>query len=162
MTSDEYHKLVADYKKQLRKFSDRLGAWKAIIAVAGITLLLWSLHPSRQLGATAHEEGVVEIVYMGPGGPISGAMEDVIREFERLSREAHRKDPSKPIYRVVSGQNAARDQVSDPTRFLLSMAGDMPPDVIWFDRYAVAEWAGRGGFAPLDDFIAKDKGIFLI
>lgn len=93
---------------------------------------------------------------MGPGGPVAGPLDDVVRAFERTSIEANRKDPSKPIYRIVSGQNAAQDQVADPTRFLISVAGGEPPDVIWFDRFAVAEWAARGAFAPIDDFIAQD------
>ncbi|MHC5054522.1 MAG: extracellular solute-binding protein [Planctomycetota bacterium] len=156
-------------KRRLDRLSEKLGAWKAVAAVLAAVALLWALHPSRQLDSGAapacaaeaassrrRPEGVVEIVYMGPGGPIRGEMEDVVREFERLSREAHSADPSKPIYRVISGQNAARDQVSDPTRFIVSVAGGMAPDVIWFDRFAVAEWAARGAFEPLDRFIERD------
>lgn len=93
---------------------------------------------------------------MGPGGPIGGALDDVVRAFERSSEEAHTKDRRHPIYRIVSGQNAAHDQVADPTRFLISVAGGMPPDVIWFDRFAVAEWASRNAFEPLDKYIADD------
>jgi multiple sugar transport system permease protein len=144
------------YKRRLDRLSEELGAWKAVAAVLAAVMLLWALHPTRQLDTGDTPEGVVEITYMGPGGPISGAMEDVVREFERLSREANAADPSKPVYRVVSGQNAARDQVADPTRFLVSVAGGMAPDVIWFDRYAVAEWAARGAFEPLDGFIERD------
>ncbi len=124
----------------------------AILVIAG----LWLLHPSRQYESAPREAKVVEITYMGPGGALSGAAEDAAREFERRSLEAHRADPSKPIYRVVSGQNAARDQTSDPTRFLVSVAGGMPPDVIYFDRFATAEWAARGAFAPLDPYIERD------
>ena len=130
--------------------------WKTfLLAVVVAAGLLW-LHPRRELERTESERHVVEIVYMGPGGPIHGAMDDAVREFERLSREAHERDPSHPIYRVVSGQSAARNQVADPTRFLISVAGGMPPDVIWFDRFAVAEWAARGAFTPLDPYIERD------
>ncbi len=95
---------------------------------------------------------------MGPGGPISGPVDDAIREFEQESRRAHAAEPSRPIYRVVSGQNASRDQTADPTRFLVSVAGGMPPDVIVFDRYAVSEWASRGTFESLDEYIQRDIG----
>ena len=122
--------------------------------IAALVLLL--LYPSRQLDKGTKPENLVEIVYMGPGGPLAGAMADAVKEFERDSEMAHATDPARPIYRVVSGQNAARDQVADPTRFLVAVAGGAPPDVIYFDRYAVAEWAARGAFAPLDDFIDKD------
>jgi hypothetical protein len=73
------------------------------------------------------EDGAVEIRYMGRAGPIQGALEDAIREFERLSRERHAVDPAYPIYRVVSGQDASRGQTEDPTRFLVSLAGGTPP-----------------------------------
>ena len=88
---------------------------------------------------------------MGPGGPIAGAMADAVRSSNGPAIRRTRPDPSKPVYRVISGQNAARDQVADPTRFLVAVAGGTPPDVIYFDRYAVAEWAARGAFMPLDE-----------
>jgi len=116
--------------------------------------LLWWLSPSRSM--TARETGVTEISYMRGGGLFDDATGDAIRAFEEESRQAHAKDPSHPIYRVVSGQNASRDQTEDPTRFLVSVAGGMPPDLIQFDRYAVTEWAARGAFSKLDDFIARD------
>jgi multiple sugar transport system permease protein len=131
-----------------------MSAWKLALLSALTLTVLWLLAPSRS--AQAPEPGVVEISYMGPGGPISGAMDDAIREFEEQSRAEHAKDPSRPIYRVVSGQNASRNQTEDPTRFLVSVAGGMPPDVIYFDRYAVSEWASRGAFTPLDEYIAQD------
>ena len=127
--------------------------WGGLVLAVAVLLVLY---PRRELRRPARDRSVVEIVYMGPGGPISGAMADAVREFERQSEVAHAADPSQPVYRVVSGQNAARNQVADPTRFLISVAGGTPPDVIWFDRYAVAEWAARGAFVPLDPFIARD------
>jgi ABC-type glycerol-3-phosphate transport system substrate-binding protein len=125
-----------------------------LIAVLG-ALLLYILAPSRS-PVFKDAGNVMEITYMGQGGPLGGSLDDVVRAFEKESMEAHEKDPSKSVYRVVSSQNAAADLVSDPTRFVISVAGGMSPDVINFDRYAVAEWASRGAFHPLDDFIEKD------
>jgi len=139
-----------------------VSSWRTWLLGGVCLVLLILLHPRRELRRVAEDRGVVEIVYMGPGGPISGAMEEVVREFEKRSREAHRQDSSKPLYKVVSGQNAARDQVSDPTRFLVSVAGGMPPDVIWFDRYAVTEWSARGAFEPLDRFIQADQQAYAL
>lgn len=129
---------------------------KACILAALLLAVLWLLYPTRQLRPEA-DSNVVEIVFVGPGGPLSGALADVVREFEVRSELAHAIDPTKPIYRVISGQDASRDQTADPTRFLVSVAGRSPPDVIRFDRYAVAEWASRGGFEPLDAYIARDQ-----
>ena len=129
---------------------------KTILAAMAIALVLWLLYPSRQLGPEVAPEDVVEIAFMGPGGVLSGEMDDVLNEFQKRSEEAHARDPSHPIYRVVYGQSAARNQVEDPTRFLVSVAGGTPPDVIYFDRYAIGEWAARGAFEPLDAYIARD------
>jgi multiple sugar transport system permease protein len=127
----------------------------AIALFASILVALWLLHPTRQL-TKVEGANVVEITYMGPGGPLKDVKADVIREFERESELAHARDPSKPIYRVISGQHAAKNQVGDPTRFLISLAGGSPPDVLEFDRFAIAEWAARGAFEPLDPYIARD------
>ncbi len=130
--------------------------WKVWTGLVLCLAVLLALYPHRELRTPVAEAGVVEIVYMGPGGPVSGAMADAVREFERQSEAAHAADSSQPVYRIVSGQNAARNQVADPTRFLISVAGGTPPDVIWFDRFAVAEWAARGAFVALDSFIERD------
>jgi len=132
-----------------------MSVWKVALAAALILTALWLLSPGRS--ERVSEPGVIEITYMAPGGPLSQPMDDAVREFEEQSRAAHAKDSSKPIYRVVSGQNASRNQTEDPTRFLVGLAGGMPPDVIYFDRYAVSEWASRGAFEPLDEFLARDK-----
>ncbi|MBI2200696.1 MAG: extracellular solute-binding protein [Armatimonadetes bacterium] len=97
-----------------------MSLWKPILAGVFLLAVLVALYPSRRSGLR-DRAGVVEIVFMGPGGPIRGAMEDAVRDFEEASRQVHAGDPSQPIYRVISGQNAARDQVSDPTRFLISV-----------------------------------------
>ena len=123
--------------------------WGVLIVTA-----LWYLHPGQ---SDMIDEGVVEIHFMGPAGPVEGALEDAVREFERISRLRHEVDPTYPEYRVVSGQHASRDQTADPTRFLISVAGGMPPDVIFFDRFAITEWASRGAFSPLDEYLEQDR-----
>ncbi|MCG3148471.1 MAG: hypothetical protein PCFJNLEI_01915 [Verrucomicrobiae bacterium] len=123
-----------------------MSAWRVALYSALILTALWLLAPSRS--TQAPEPDITEITYVGRGGgPVSGALDDAVREFESAN----------PQYRVVSGQSASRGQTEDPTRFLVSVAGGMPPDVILFDRYAVTEWAARGAFHPLDDFVAKDR-----
>ncbi|MCS7032637.1 MAG: extracellular solute-binding protein, partial [Phycisphaerae bacterium] len=129
---------------------------KVILVVGALGLVIWLLYPPRQLQPLT-EPNVVEITFMGPMGPIRDSLDDAVQEFERRSLEAHRLDPSRPVYRVISSQTAARDQVADPTRFLISVAGGMPPDVIYFDRYAIAEWAARGAFEPLDPYMEADR-----
>jgi ABC-type sugar transport system permease subunit/ABC-type glycerol-3-phosphate transport system substrate-binding protein len=127
-------------------------------ALAGTVMLtaLWFLSPSRSRSG-AKADGVVEIHYMAPSGPLKDAMEDAVREFEHLSRERHKAtNGAYPIYKVVAGQHASQNQVEDPTRFILSLVGGEPPDVIYFDRFALSEWASRGTFRPLGDLVEKD------
>ncbi|MFW6108326.1 MAG: ABC transporter substrate-binding protein, partial [bacterium] len=82
------------------------------------------------------------------GGMMPAGQQDVVEEFERRN----------PDIRVVAGITASRNMVSDPQRLLCAIVGGDPPDVVMFDRYAVAEWAARGAFRPLDEFIARDRG----
>jgi multiple sugar transport system permease protein len=131
-----------------------MSRWKFLMAAAGIGIALWFLSPARIIAP--NEPGVVEISYLSESGTEIAALTDAFRIFEAESREAHRRNPEHPIYQIVTGQNASRDQTGDPTRFLVSVAGGMPPDVIRFDRYAISEWAARGAFARLDDFLARD------
>ena len=99
---------------------------------------------------------MVEINYTGDAGANKAAMDEAFLAFEAESRALHEKDPRHPIYRVINGQSASRDQTADPTRFLVSVAGGQPPDLILFDRYAVSEWAARGAFTKLDPFLARE------
>ena len=132
-------------------------AWKFIASVILLGGALWLLSPTRTMAPS--EAGVVEISYLGQSGAEAAAMNDAFHIFEAESRAEHARDPSHPIYRILTGQNASRDQTADPTRFLVSVAGGMPPDLIRFDRYAISEWAARGAFAKLDDFLARDASI---
>ena len=117
---------------------------------------LWLLAPGHTQ-TVSHEEGVVEIHYMAPAGPLKDAVEDAVREFEFLSRRRHAEtNGAYPVYRVIAGQHASENQVEDPTRFILSLVGGDPPDVIFFDRFAISEWASRGTFMNLEPFIERD------
>ncbi len=132
-----------------------MNGWiKGALVGAVVLTALWLLAPQH---SAMIQDGAVEIHYMGRSGPIQGALEDAIREFERLSRERHAIDTNYPVYRVISGQDASRGQTEDPTRFLVSLAGGTPPDVIDFDRFAISEWAARGAFTPLDEYLARDQ-----
>ena len=133
-----------------------MSPWKIALFVAGLAGLLWFLAPRRAIAP--NEPGSVEIYYTGDAGANEAAMDEAFLAFEAESRALHEKDPHHPIYRVIAGQSASRDQTADPTRFLVSVAGGQPPDLLLFDRYAVSEWASRGAFTKLDRFLARDAG----
>lgn len=77
---------------------------------------------------------------------------DLIRDFEGLYDGRN----GKPHIRVTVGQSAMINRTNDPQRLLCAIAGGDPPDVVWFDRFAVSEWASRNAFMPLDEFLAED------
>ena len=86
-------------------------------------------------------------------------------EALEIRRRLEAFESQNPQYNVQIGTASVRDMTADPSRFLLSVAGGDPPDVILFDRYAVAEWAARGAFKNLDPYLAKDAtlpdGVFV-
>src|SRR5258708_38682704 len=89
----------------------------------------------------------VEIHYWA----MSGELRTLPEIFEQYERDH-------PGVKIITGQSAARDLVSDPQRVLCSIVGGEPPDIIVFDRYAVGEWASRGAFMALDEFVQNDAG----
>src|SRR5438046_5391581 len=132
-----------------------MSAWKVLWIALAVITLFWFLNPERTI--KRNEPGIVEIVYLGESGPEAASVEEAMREFETQSQVAHEKDPGHPIYKIIKGQTASRDPTADPTRFLVSVAGGMPPDLSLFDRYAVSEWAARGTFTKLDEFVARES-----
>ena len=132
-----------------------MSVWKFLFIALAAIALLWLLNPERTI--KRNEPGIVEIVYLGESGPEAASVEEAMREFETESQVAHERDPAHPIYKIIKGQTASRDPTADPTRFLVSLAGRMPPDLILFDRYAVSEWAARGAFTKLDEFVARES-----
>jgi len=132
-----------------------MSVWKFLFIALAAIALLWLLNPERTI--KRNEPGIVEIVYLGESGPEAASVEEAMREFETESQVAHERDPAHPIYKIIKGQTASRDPTADPTRFLVSLAGRMPPDLILFDRYAVSEWAARGAFTKLDEFVTRES-----
>jgi len=131
-----------------------LNHWKAIVGFCVLAAVLWWLYPERP--AARKDPRVVEISFLGPAYVHRGNFDVLLREFETWSEEAHARDPNHPIYRVVFGLNPSLDPGGDPTRFLVSVAGGEPPDVMWFGRAFMHEWAARGAFEPLDEYIERD------
>lgn len=138
-----------DFLRSFLKDTD----WRSFGTLAAVALALtlaYILYPRpKQL---AQKSGVSEVVYWIPSGLAESAISDSIKaslaEFERRN----------PQYRVVLGSATTRDEVGDPTRFLLGVAGGVPPDLIYFDRFAVVEWASRGAFTDLTSFLERDRG----
>lgn len=122
------------------------GAWNPAILAALALIVAALLYPRPQSDVPA-DGSVTEIVYWNIPGPFGEAVRPALEEFERRN----------PQYKVVYGTATAADTVGDPTRFLLSVAGDVPPDLMFFDRFAIVEWASRGAFIDLTPYIDRDR-----
>ncbi|MFA6293030.1 MAG: extracellular solute-binding protein, partial [Victivallales bacterium] len=93
-------------------------------------------------------KGKERIVLWGPVW-LGDSMRLVAEKFEKQY----------PEYKVEIGSATVRDVTGDPTRFLLGVAGNVPPDLIYFDRFAIVEWASRGAFTDLGGYVANDRGV---
>ncbi len=120
-------------------FSDRL---RTVGAFAAIALVLWFLWPRPDAGKPAHKQ----VLTFWRAGTMQDAFLEAIERFEH----------DNPDIEVIVGNAAIRNATDDPQRFLTGVAGGVPPDVIYFDRYAVAEWASRGAFEALDGYLDAD------
>lgn len=114
------------------------------------TILLWTtlVLSTFLLGTAAMaQQPRSEIIFWGQSfGPDSKGFEATIREFERRW----------PQYRVrVLSMGAGR---MNPQKLMTAIVGNVPPDVVYQDRFTISDWANRGAFRPLDDLIARDKG----
>jgi multiple sugar transport system permease protein len=65
----------------------------------------------------------------------------------------HRFEQKHPQYHVILSRAAARDLTGDAQRLLSAIAGGVPPDVVFFDRFAIGEWAARGALADLRPYL---------
>src|SRR5207249_4333434 len=62
-----------------------------------------------------------------------------------------------PQYKVIISSSAERDSTSDSQRLLCAIAGGVPPDVVFFSRFATGEWASRGALTDLTPMIARQR-----
>src|SRR5438045_9484408 len=101
-----------------------MSVWKFLFIALAAIALLWLLNPERTI--KRNEPGIVEIDYLGESGPEAASVEEAMREHETESQGAHERDPAHPIYKIIKGQNAARDPTAAPTRLRGGLAGPTP------------------------------------
>ncbi len=107
-----------------------VGIWSMVAAVLAVAYLLYP-KPQQEM----KQEGVEEIVFWAPMDKyVFDPLKPVIEEFEKRN----------PGYKVRLGSATARERPESgggggPTRFLLGVAGGQPPDLIFFDRFAIVE-----------------------
>src|SRR4051812_27259916 len=123
--------------------------WVALVLAALVVVILaiWTIRSMSSETADGRET----IVFWGAqklGEDIYG----IINQFEHLPENL---DPAtgKPKYKVILGNATSPDVAGDAQRLLCAVAGQVPPDVVWFDRFAIGEWAGRDALQDLSPYI---------
>ena len=79
-------------------------------------------------------------------GPNDKGTADVVREFER-------RNPGVKVRMLGMGAGGM-----NPQKLMTAIVGGVPPDVVYQDRFTLADWASRGAFQPLDGRIERDRG----
>jgi len=110
-----------------------------LCAIFASVVVGWTLRSSRE-GNDGREPLVFYAGWM-VGDDIYGAL----NRFEQLH----------PEYRVTTTTSTAQDETGDAQRLLLAIAGGVPPDVVFFDRFAVGEWAAKNALEDLTPYLEK-------
>jgi len=106
----------------------------AFVVLAG----WWTIQSARDEQVDGREPIVLWAGWM-LGDDIYGALD----RFEKLH----------PQYRVLATTGTAQDATGDAQRLLSAIAGGVPPDVVFFDRFAVGEWAARHALEDLTPYL---------
>ena len=107
-----------------------------------VGLAWWTVRQTTQVTA----DGRQEIVFWGHSA-LGEDIDTVVHAFEQEN----------PQYKVILSTSAARDLVGDGQRLMCAIAGGVPPDVVFFDRFAIGEWAARGAFEDLTPYLQRQK-----
>ena len=111
-----------------------------LAAIAAGALALLGLAPAQTV------PGKRDLVIWGIAvGPETKGQDAVIQEFKRLHPDINPR-----VLSMGAGN-------MDPQKLLTSIVGNVAPDVINQDRFAISDWASRGAFESLDDLIARDR-----
>ena len=114
-----------------------------ILAAFAVAAYLCLPFGPRASGPSTGNSGVVLIDVWHPWGGTTG------EDFRRVVAEFNARHPGINVRAVFSPGDS-----SSATKFFVSVAAGVPPDVAFVDGPQVAAWAGLGLLEPLDDFFA--------
>src|SRR6185295_5620566 len=111
-----------------------LQKWVGLVALVALVVAWWALRSPARAARDDREE----IVFFA-GWMVGDDVYGVVDRFEKLH----------PEYRVTTTTSAAQDETGDAQRLLLAITGGVPPDVVFFDRFAIGEWASKNALEDL-------------
>lgn len=124
--------------------------WMAV--VLGFCLLIVLVCWTRLSMSTDTKDGRETIVFWGSGS-FGEDIYAVVHQFEQQNL----KSDGTPQYKVIMGTAVAKNLTGDAQRLLCAVAGGVPPDVVFFDRFAIGEWAGRDALEDLTPYIQRQR-----
>lgn len=95
--------------------------------------------------AQAEERTKLIVWGLQPGKETAG-LDAAVRVFEE-------RNPDIKVSLLSMGAGAM-----NPQKLMTSIVGGVPPDVIRQDRFTIGDWASRGTFQPLDNFLRDEQG----
>jgi multiple sugar transport system permease protein len=110
--------------------------------LAALTTFLLLLLASAALAGPKPRDLIIWGVNLGPN---SKGDQAVIREFQRRHPELNVR-----VLNMGAGG-------MDPQKLMTAIVGNVAPDVISQDRFTISDWASRGAFMSLDDYVARDR-----
>ncbi|HEX5322610.1 MAG TPA: extracellular solute-binding protein, partial [Capsulimonadaceae bacterium] len=109
-----------------------------------VTLLLILLANIFALSAHAAPRPIELTVWGVTTGPETKDVYAEAAAFEKMH-------PDVPLSLLSMGAGQM-----DPQKLMTAIVGQVPPDVVYQDRFTVGDWASRGAFRQLDDLLAQD------
>ncbi len=106
-------------------------------AVFVVAVAVWTWRSTRE-----EDDGRENIVFWA-GWLLGDDIYNALARFEQLH----------PRYRVTAATSTAQDLTGDAQRLLSAVAGGVPPDVVFFDRFAVGEWASKHALEDLTPYL---------
>ncbi|HEV3189997.1 MAG TPA: extracellular solute-binding protein [Polyangiaceae bacterium] len=116
-----------------------LRAAVALFVLFVCSVSYWTFRSSAE--STDGREDIVLWAGWMLGDDIYGAID----RFEKLH----------PQYHVIATTGTAQDATGDAQRLLSAVAGGVPPDVVFFDRFAIGEWASKHALEDLTPYIER-------
>ncbi len=96
---------------------------------------------------TTNEEKIDgrEVIVFWGSPRLTDQLAPVLRAFEA----------EHPQYKVIYSVPVTKNVEGDGQRLLCAIAGGVPPDLVYFDRFAIGEWASKGAFEDLTPWLEK-------
>jgi multiple sugar transport system permease protein len=113
-----------------------------LLAMLVVAVCIWTFFSTRPQAG----DGRKQIVFWNATG-LGNNIYSAIHQFEQAN----------PQYHVIASTSVSRDLTSDAQRLLCAVAGDVPPDLVHFDRFAIGEWAAKGALTNLDPYIEAQR-----